>query len=43
MYYFYEISTLNDYDWLEKEYKTIEYIIFDVLKNIENNNWVSFK
>ncbi|MEC2061600.1 hypothetical protein [Bacillus stercoris] len=36
---FYEISTLNDYDWLEKEYKTIEYIIFDVLKNIENEQY----
>ncbi|MCY8995008.1 hypothetical protein [Bacillus inaquosorum] len=36
---FYEISTLNDYDWVKKEYKTIEHIIFDVLKNIENEQY----
>jgi len=28
MYYFDEISTLNDYDGLEKEYKTIEHTIY---------------
>ncbi|MGE9754392.1 hypothetical protein ACQP3R_16095 [Bacillus inaquosorum] len=39
MYYFYEISTLNDYDWVEKEYKTIEHIIFNVLKSIENEQY----
>ncbi|MCY7749129.1 hypothetical protein MOB18_08470 [Bacillus inaquosorum] len=39
MYYFYEISTLNDYDWVKKEYKTIEHIIFVVLKNIENEQY----
>lgn len=39
MYYFYEISTHNDNDWVEKEYKTIEHIIFNVLKSIDNEQY----
>ncbi|AFI30571.1 MULTISPECIES: hypothetical protein [unclassified Bacillus (in: firmicutes)] len=42
MYYFYEISTLNYYDRIEKEYKTIEHIIFDILKNIEGNQYAMY-
>ncbi|MEC3619792.1 hypothetical protein P9152_05360 [Bacillus subtilis] len=42
MYYFYEISTLNYYDRIEKEYKTIEHIIFDILKNIEDNQYAMY-
>ncbi len=42
MYYFYEISTLNDYDWVEKEYKTIEDLIFVILKNMENKQYAMY-
>lgn len=42
MYYFYEISTLNDYDWVEKEYKTIEDLIFVILKNTENKQYAMY-
>ncbi|MFU1719597.1 hypothetical protein [Bacillus velezensis] len=42
MYYFYEISTLNDYDSVEKEYKTIEDLIFVILKNMENKQYAMY-
>lgn len=42
MYYFYEISTLNDYDRVEKEYRTIEDIIFDILKKIESKQYAMY-
>ncbi|QEV93422.1 hypothetical protein F3129_19070 [Bacillus velezensis] len=40
MYYFYEISTLNDYDWVEKEYKTIEDLIFVIY--MENKQYAMY-
>ncbi|MCP6680734.1 hypothetical protein [Bacillus nakamurai] len=42
MYYFYEISTLNDYDWVEKEYRTIEDLIFVNLENMENKQYAMY-
>ncbi|WP_406589446.1 hypothetical protein [Bacillus atrophaeus] len=42
MYYFYEISTLNDYDWVEKEYRTIEDIILFTMKNMENKQYAMY-
>ncbi|KXZ13073.1 hypothetical protein P4T89_09985 [Bacillus nakamurai] len=42
MYYFYEMSTLNHYDWSKKEYKTIEHHILPILKKIENMGYVMY-